>query len=80
MTGFKEAKLRIELLEAAHNAVLEAARREIHYNKHKYINPEGYNSDQGWRDPEYLKQHLNAQGQKLLRLAQDLAEQIEGLM
>jgi len=80
MTKFQEAKLRIDLVEAAYDAVLETALREARYNEREYVNTTDYDSDQGWRDPEYLKQHLNAKGQELLRQAQKLADQIEELL
>lgn len=79
MTKFQEARLHIELLEAAHDAVLEAAIRETRYNENLYCDSD-YDSAAGWRDTEYLKQHLNAQGKELLRQAQELADQIEGLL
>lgn len=79
MTKFKEAKLRIEMLEAAYEAIIDTARREARYNESEYLDDD-YDDNQGVRNPEYLKQHLNAQGQELLKQAQDLAEQIEGLM
>lgn len=80
MTKFQEAKMRIDLLEAAYDAVLETALREVRYNESEYVDATDYDSDQGWRGPEYLKQHLNAKGQELLRQAQELADQIEGLL
>lgn len=79
MNKFKEAKLRIEMLEAAYEAIIDTAMREARYNESEYLDADCTN-EQGYKDAEYLKRHLNAQGQKLLRQAQDLAEQIEGLM
>lgn len=79
MNKFKKAKLRIEMLEAACEAIIDTARREARYNESEYLDDD-YDSDQGWRDPGYFKQHLNAQGQELLELAQDLAARVEGLM
>lgn len=79
MNKFKEAKLRIEMLEAAYDAIIDTAMREARYDESEYMDAD-YDDEQGRRDSEYLKQHLNAQGQVLLRLAQDLAEQIEVLL
>lgn len=79
MDKFKEAKLHIDLVEAAYDAVLEAAFREARYNTTEYMD-DSYQDDQGWRDSEYVKQHLNAQGKQLLKQAQELADQIEGLL
>lgn len=79
MNKFKKAKLRIEMLEAAYEAIMDTATREARYNPSEYLGAD-YNDDQGREDFEYLKQHLNAQGQELLKQAQSLADQIEGLM
>lgn len=79
MTKFQKAKMRIEMLEAAYEAIIDTAMREARYNESEYLDAD-CNDEQGWKDSEYLKRHLNTQGQELLRLAQDLAERIEELM
>ena len=79
MNKFKEAKLRIEMLEAAHDAIIDTAKREARYSPSEYLDDD-YDSAQDWSDPEYLKQHLNTQGQELLKQAQSLAGQIERLL
>lgn len=79
MNKFKEAKLRIEMLEAAYEAVIDTAIREARYDESEYLDAD-YDNDQGWKDPEYIKQHLNTQGQELLKQAQDLANRIAGLL
>lgn len=79
MNKFRKAKLCIELLEAAHDAILDEAIRQVRYDESEYLDA-AYDRDQGWRDPEYLKQHLNDQGKELLKQAQDLADRIEGLL
>lgn len=79
MTKFQKAKLRIEMLEAAYEAILDEAIRQVRYDESEYLDA-GYDRDQGWRDPEYLKQHLNDQGKELFKQAQDLADRIEGLL
>lgn len=79
MTKFKEAKLRIEMLEAAYEAIINTANREARYNPSEYLDAD-YDDDLDWMDPEYFKQHLNAQGQELMKQAQSLADQIAGLL
>lgn len=79
MNRFKKAKLNIELLEAAHGAILDEAIRQIRYDESEYLDAD-YDRDQGCRDPEYLKQHLSDQGKELLKQAQDLADRIEGVL
>lgn len=79
MNKFKKAKLRIEMVEAAYDAIIDAARREARYNPSEYLDDD-YDDNRGWEDPEYLKQHLNTQGQELLRQAQNLADRVEELM
>lgn len=79
MNKFTKAKLRIEMLEAACEAIMDTARREARYNPSEYLDAD-YEDDLGWKDSEYLKQHLNAQGQELLKQAQSLADRIEGLL
>lgn len=79
MTKFKKARMRIEMLEAAYEAIVDTALREARYNESEYMDDD-YDDNQGLRDSEYLKQHLNIQGQELLRMAQDLAERMEGLL
>lgn len=79
MTKFKEAKLRIEMMEAAYDAIIDAARREARYNPSEYLDAD-YDDNRNWTDLEYLKQHLNAQGQELMQQAQKLADQIERLL
>lgn len=79
MNKFTKAKLRIEMLEAAYEAIMDTARREARYNPSEYLDAD-YDDSRGWGDPEHLKQHLNAQGQELMQQAQELANQVEGLM
>lgn len=79
MNKFQKAKLRIEMLEAASDAVIDTARREARYNPSEYLDAD-YDDAQGWSAPEYLEQHLNAQGQELMRQAQNLAERIGELL
>ena len=79
MNKFKEAKMRVEMLEAAYDAIMDTATREARYNPSEYLDAD-YDNDQGWEDFEYLKQHLNAQGQELLKQAQSLADRIAGLL
>lgn len=79
MNKFKEAKLRIEMLEAAYDAIIDTARREARYNPSEYLDAD-YDDNLSWKDSEYLNQHLNAQGQELLKQAQSLAGQIVRLL
>lgn len=79
MTKFKEAKLHVEMLEAAYGAIIDTAKQEVRYNPDEYLDAD-YNSNQGWADYEYLKKHLNAEGQELMQQAQSLADQIEELL
>ena len=79
MTKFTKAKLHIDLVEAAYDAVMDTAMREVRYSPSEYLDND-YREDQSWKNSEYLKQHLNAKGQELLKQAQSLADQIEGLL
>lgn len=79
MNRFKEAKMRVEMLEAAYDAIMDTATREARYNPSEYLDAD-YDDDLSWKDSEYLKQHLNTQGQELLKQAQYLADRIEELL
>ena len=79
MNRFKEAKMRVEMLEAAYDAIMDTATRAARYNPSEYLDAD-YDDDLSWKDSEYLKQHLNTQGQELLKQAQYLADRIEELL
>lgn len=83
MNKFNKTRLRVDLVEAAQEEVLNVVRTKLTWYTEDYLDDTyDRNEDPGRKDPTdaYLKQHLNEDGQWLYQCAQNLATRIEELL
>ena len=81
MNKFDKSRLHIDLVEAAREEVLSTVRNKLTWYAEDYLDDTyDCNEDPGRKDPTYLEQHLNEDGQWLYQHAQELAAKIEELL
>lgn len=76
MTKCEQLRLRVDLIEAAMKAVLQADRRAIRFDEH-FVDK---GDDPDWMDDEWLDEHRNAAGMERLAMVKEIAAQIEALL
>ena len=78
MNKFEKARFRVDLVEAASNAVVDAARCKVRYNS-DYVNYDDSESPD-WYDDEWLEAHLNDAGREYLKMAEEFTKQLDKLL
>ena len=78
MNKFDKARFQIDLVEAASKAVVDAAWNKIRYDSTYFDYDDAEGSD--WYNDEWLETHVNEAGREHLKMAEELAKQIDSLM
>ena len=78
MNKFDKARFHVDLVEAASNAVVNAAWSKIRYDS-RYFDYDGSESP-GWYDDKWLETHLNEAGREYLKMAEEFVRQLDPLM
>lgn len=76
MTKCEQLRLRVDLIEAAMKAVLQADRRAIRFDE-KFVDK---GDDPDWVDDEWLDAHRNEAGMERLAMVKEISAQIEALL
>ena len=78
MNKFDKARFQIDLVEAASKAVVDAAWNRIRYDSTYFDYDDAEGSD--WYNDAWLETHVNEAGREYLKMAEELAKQIDNLM
>ena len=78
MNKFEKARFHVDLVEAASNAVVDAAWSKIRYDSSYFA----YDEDEApeWYDDEWLESHLNEAGREYLKMAEEFTNQLDKLL
>lgn len=76
MTKCEQLRLRVDLIEAAMRAALQAERRAIRFDEH-FVDK---GDDPDWLDDAWLDAHRNEAGKERLDITKEIIKQIEGLL
>ena len=75
MNKFEKARFHVDLVEAASKAVVDAVWDKIRYNT-SYFDYDDPASPE-WYNDEWLEAHVNDAGREYLKMAEDLAKQLD---
>ena len=78
MNKFQNARFHVDLVEAASKAVVDAAWYKIRDDSTYFDYDDSESPD--WYNDEWLEAHLNDAGREYLKVAEEFANQIEGLL
>ena len=78
MNKFDKARFQIDLVEAASKAIVDAAWNRIRYDSTYFDYDDAEGSD--WYNDAWLETHVNEAGREYLKMAEELAKQIDNLM
>lgn len=78
MNKFDKARFHVDLVEAASNAVVDAAWSKIRYDSRYFDYDDPESTD--WYDDEWLETHLNEAGREYLKMAEDFTKQLDKLI
>ena len=75
MNKFEKARFHVDLVEAASKAVVDAVWDRLRYNT-SYFDYDDPASPE-WYNDEWLEAHVNDAGREYLKMAEDLAKQLD---
>ena len=75
MNKFEKARFHVDLVEAASKAVVDAVWDKIRYDT-SYFDYDDPASPE-WYNDEWLEAHVNDAGREYLKMAEDLAKQLD---
>ena len=75
MNKFEKARFHVDLVEAASKAVVEAVWDRLRYDT-SYFDYDDPASPE-WYNEEWLEAHVNEAGREYLKMAEDLAKQLD---
>ena len=75
MNKFEKARFHVDLVEAASKAVVEAVWDKLRYDT-SYFDYDDPASPE-WYNDEWLEAHVNDAGREYLKMAEDLAKQLD---
>ena len=78
MDKFEKARLHVDMVEAASKAVIEVAWDKIRYDS-RYFDYDDSEIPE-WYNEEWLEFHVNAAGHEYLKMAKEIADQIDQLL
>ena len=78
MNKFEKARFHVDLVEAASNAVVDAAWSKIRYDS-SYFNYDDSESPE-WYDDEWLEAHVSDAGREYLKMAEEFTKQLDKLL
>lgn len=78
MNKFEKARFHVDLVEAASNAVVDAARCKIRYDSSYFDYADSEEPE--WYDDEWLEAHLNDAGREYLKIAEEFIKQLDKLL
>lgn len=80
MNKFEKARFHVDLVEAASNAVIDAAWSKIRYDS-SYFNFDPEDAEcPDWYDTKWLEAYLNEAGREYLTAAREFAKQLDKLL
>ena len=78
MNKFEKARFHVDLVEAAHKAVVDTARSRIRYDSSYFDYDDSEEPE--WYDDKWLETHINEAGREYLKMAEELTKQLDKLL
>lgn len=78
MNKFEKARFHVDLVEAAINAVVDAAWSKIRYDFSYFDYDESESPN--WYDDEWLEAHVNDAGREYIKMAEEFTKQLDKLL
>ena len=78
MNKFEKARFHVDLVEAAHNAVVSVAWSRIRYDSSHFDYDDSESPE--WYNNQWLEAHLNESGREYLKMAEEFTKQLDKLL